>query len=133
MCAENVLRLAAIDCSSPMSANTVRKGVIALSASTGISKPACAMSGSSPKAFSATVLPPVFGPEMTSARVGGVIVRFDGTTTCGPVRAAGRVRQQVAHGRNQQRMPHAAQIQPAVFRQARRDAIHAPARAGPWR
>ena len=35
MCAENVLRLAEIDCSSPMSAKTVLNGVKRLSASTG--------------------------------------------------------------------------------------------------
>ena len=71
MCAENVLRLAAIDCSSPMSAKIDLNGVNWLPGSTGIRSPACAITASRPIALSATVLPPVFGPEITSARVGG--------------------------------------------------------------
>ncbi len=59
---ENVLRLAAIDCSSPMSAKTVRNTGICEPSAAGISSPACAMSDSSPAVLSATVLPPVFGP-----------------------------------------------------------------------
>ena len=82
--AENVLRLAAIDCSSPMSAKIDRNGVNWLPASTGISRPACAMSARRPTAFSATVLPPVFGPEITSARTGGVTSRSVAVTTAGP-------------------------------------------------
>jgi hypothetical protein len=62
--AENVLRLAEIDCSSPMSANTHRNtGRGALLG--GICRPACAISASRPAVFNATVLPPVFGPVMT--------------------------------------------------------------------
>ena len=42
------------------------------------SRPACAISASRPKALSATVLPPVFGPEITSARAGGAIDEVGG-------------------------------------------------------
>ena len=120
MCAENVLRLAAIDCSSPMSANTVRNGVSRLPGSTGISRPACAISASRPNALSATVLPPVFGPEITSARAGGETSRSDATTD-GRVRSVRRVRrscrsEQVAHRGNQQRMARAAELEVAVGR-----------------
>ncbi len=65
MCAENVERSAAMDCSSPISASTRSKiPSRAACAATGI--PDCAASTASPTVFNATVLPPVFGPLMTS-------------------------------------------------------------------
>ena len=79
MCHENVLRLAAIDCSSPMSANTDRKTGSVESGSAGMCRPACAISASSPAVLIATVLPPVFGPVMSSAVVGGSITMSTGT------------------------------------------------------
>ena len=79
MCPEKVLRLAAIDCSSPMSANTDRNTGTREPAAAGMCRPACAISDSSPAVFSATVFPPVFGPVMTSARVGGVMMTSTGT------------------------------------------------------
>ncbi len=71
-CHENVLRLASIDCSSPMSAKIVRKTGSAEPASAGMCRPHCAISARSAAVLSATVLPPVFGPVMTSTRVGGI-------------------------------------------------------------
>ena len=65
MCAENVERSAAMDCSSPMSASTRSKiGNSARSAATGM--PDCAESAARPTVLSETVLPPVLGPLMTS-------------------------------------------------------------------
>ena len=46
----------------------------------GSCRPACAISGSRPAVFSATVLPPVFGPVMTSTRVGGISMMSTGTS-----------------------------------------------------
>ena len=71
MCAENVLRLAEIDCSSPMSAKSDLKTGSFDPGAAGTCSPACAIAAKSPAVFSATVLPPVFGPVMTSTRVGG--------------------------------------------------------------
>ena len=68
-CAENVLRLASIDCSSPMSANIDRKTGSRDPSAAGMRRPACAISASSPAVLSATVLPPVFGPVMSSTVV----------------------------------------------------------------
>ena len=48
MCHENVLRLAAIDCSSPMSAKTERKTGSRDPAAAGTSSPACAISAQQP-------------------------------------------------------------------------------------
>ena len=64
---EKVERLISIDWRSPMSASTSSKtGSDADSA--GGRKPAWCRSAASPSVFSATVLPPVFGPLITSAR-----------------------------------------------------------------
>src|ERR1700674_4364382 len=64
MCAEKVDKSAAIDCSSPMSTSTwSNSGRTARCAATGI--PDCAASAAIPVVFSATVLPPVFGPLIT--------------------------------------------------------------------
>ena len=64
---EKVERLISIDCRSPMSASTWSKtGSAAVSA--GGRSPAWCSSAASPSVFSATVLPPVFGPLITSAR-----------------------------------------------------------------
>ncbi len=83
MCPENVLRLAAIDCSSPMSAKTERNtGSVAAAA--GTCSPACAISASRPAVLIATVLPPVLGPVISRTRVGGSITMSVGTTSAGP-------------------------------------------------
>ncbi len=67
MCAENVDKSAAIDCSSPMSTSTrSNSGNTARCAATGM--PDCAASAAIPVVFSATVFPPVFGPLITSTR-----------------------------------------------------------------
>ena len=62
MCPEKVLRLCAIDCSSPMSANTLCSTGTWLPSAAGISSPDCAIIGSRPAVFSATVLPPCSVP-----------------------------------------------------------------------
>ncbi len=64
---ENVERLCAIDCSSPMSAKTSRKTGSREPASAGTWSPAWCIRASSPSVRSVTVLPPVFGPVTTSA------------------------------------------------------------------
>src|SRR5712692_240816 len=65
MCDENVERSAAMDCSSPISTSTrSNSGSSARSAATGM--PDCAASAASPTVLSATVLPPVLGPLITS-------------------------------------------------------------------
>ncbi len=55
-----------------MSAKTLRNTGIWEPSAAGISSPACAISDSSPAVLSATVLPPVFGPVMTSTLTGGI-------------------------------------------------------------
>ena len=84
MWAENVLRLAAMDCSSPMSAKIAAERRKRASRLHRNQNAACAMTASRPKAFKATVLPPVFGPEITSARAGGTTVRSDAIGLAGP-------------------------------------------------
>ena len=64
---ENVESDWAIDCSSPMSANTSRRIGSREPAAAGTWRPAWCMSASSPSVRSVTVLPPVFGPVTTSA------------------------------------------------------------------
>jgi hypothetical protein len=71
MCAEKVLRLAEIDCSSPMSPNIDLKTGSFDPGAAGTCKPACAIATKRPAVFSATVFPPVFGPVMISTLVGG--------------------------------------------------------------
>ena len=66
-CPENVDSDWAIDCSSPMSASTSRNTGSTEPASAGTWSPAWCIRASSPSVRSATVLPPVFGPVMTSA------------------------------------------------------------------
>ena len=129
MCAEKVLRLAAMDCSSPMSAKIDWNGVNWLPGSTGISSPACAISASSPNALSATVLPPVFGPEITSAARRRR--RRAGRTTTDGWRAGVVTRE--SRTRDQQRMPRAAELEAAVGREAGRDAVQALRRGAPSR
>ena len=68
MCDEKVLRLCSMLCSSPMSAKTSLKTTAREPWSAGRCSPACAMSVSRPTVLRATVLPPVFGPVMTSMR-----------------------------------------------------------------
>ena len=79
MCAENVLRLASIDCSSPMSAKSDRKTGSRDPSAAGMRSPACAINASSPAVFSATVLPPVFGPVMSRIVAGGMTLIVTGT------------------------------------------------------
>ena len=67
MCAENVERLIAIDCWSPMSASR-RSNTGSTARAAGGRRPDWCRSAATPSVFSATVLPPVFGPLMTSAR-----------------------------------------------------------------
>ena len=63
-----------------MSASTAVKHGRALPSATGMKSPACAMSAHSPRVFSATVLPPAFGPVMASPRCPGRSSRSTGTT-----------------------------------------------------
>ncbi len=53
-------------CSSPISAKTLSKIETSLFSETGIKRPHIAMRVSSPTVLSDTVLPPVFGPVITS-------------------------------------------------------------------
>ena len=77
---ENVLRLAAIDCSSPMSAKTdLNTGICDAVRGGDRAGPPAPSSGSSPAVFSATVLPPVLGPVITSTRTGGISETSTGT------------------------------------------------------
>ena len=68
MCAENVLRFSSIDCSSPISHKMSCISPISVPRSQGQGKPASAMHTSNPVVFSATVLPPIFGPVITMVR-----------------------------------------------------------------
>ncbi len=77
---EKVDKLAAIDCSSPMSAKMARKTGSFDPFSAGTCRPACAIAAKRPAVFSATVFPPVFGPAMISTRVGGVSITSTGIT-----------------------------------------------------
>ena len=72
--AENVERLIAIDCSSPMSARISSKTGSAAS-SAGGRRPHWCSTAARPSVFSATVFPPVFGPLITSA--GGAELQID--------------------------------------------------------
>ena len=72
MCPENVLRLASIDCSSPMSAKSDWNTGTREPSAAGMRSPAWAISASSPAVLSATVLPPVFGPVTSSTVAGGI-------------------------------------------------------------
>ena len=66
--AENVERLCMRSCESPMSTSTSsNQGTLAISA--GMNSPARAIRLASPTAFMAAVLPPVFGPVITTHRV----------------------------------------------------------------
>ena len=78
-CQEKVLRLAAIDCSSPMSANTDWNTGRREPSATGMCSPAWAIKASSPAVLIATVLPPVFGPVITRTDVGGISLTSTGT------------------------------------------------------
>mmetsp|Transcript_55377 Transcript_55377/g.98235 ORF Transcript_55377/g.98235 Transcript_55377/m.98235 type:complete len:234 (-) Transcript_55377:229-930(-) len=74
MCAENVERDCVMDWSSPISAMTSSyQGTITWSCITSAGaartrKPALAMRAAIPRVFSTTVLPPVFGPVITTER-----------------------------------------------------------------
>ena len=79
MCPENVLRLASIDCSSPMSAKSDRNTGTRDPSAAGMRSPACAIIASRPAVLSATVFPPVFGPVTSSVVAGGMILMVTGT------------------------------------------------------
>ncbi len=64
---ENVDSDWATDCSSPMSANTSRRIGSRLPVAAGTCSPDWCIRHSRPTVRSATVLPPVLGPVMTSA------------------------------------------------------------------
>ena len=103
--AENVLRLASMDCSSPMSAKTERKTGRRDPSAAGMRRPACAISASRPAVFSATVFPPVFGPVIEQHR---------------------RRRQDLDRDRHrllEQRVPRGLQLECSVGRQPRLDAV----------
>ena len=124
MCAENVLRLAEIDCSSPMSAKRLLKTGSLVPLSAGRCSPACAIAANSPAVFSATVLPPVLGPAMISTRVGGVISTSTATgSVC--VRVAGASSSASSRARTadiSSGWRAAAQLERAVGRDERLDA-----------
>ena len=80
---EKVLRLWAMDCSSPMSAKTERNTGTCESSATGMSSPACARRGNRPAVSRATVFPPVFGPVMTRTFTGGISRMSTGTGSGG--------------------------------------------------
>ena len=82
--AEKVERLWAIDCSSPMSAKKEWKTGSRVPCPTGGIIPDCANADISPMPFKRTLLPPVLGPETTSARSSGAIFRSNGTTGLSP-------------------------------------------------
>ena len=67
-CAENVLRLASIDCSSPMSAKTDRNTGSRDPSAAGIRSPGLRHQDEQPGGLQATVLPPVFGPVISRRR-----------------------------------------------------------------
>ena len=73
-------------------------------------RPDCAISASSPAVLSATVLPPVFGPVTSSTVAGGTILIVTGTA------------------RFEERMPRRLQLEGAVGRQPRLDAVDRVAR-----
>ena len=82
-CAEKVERLISIDCSSPTSASTwSNTGSVASTA--GGRRPDWWSSAARPSVFSATVLPPVFGPLTTSTR------RSPSSRSIGTARRSGR-------------------------------------------
>src|SRR3954471_2009530 len=140
MCAEKVLRLASIDCSSPMSAKSDRNTGRREPSAAGMRRPDCAIRTKSPAVFSATVLPPVFGPVTSSTVAGGITLIVTGTRflTAGgappsssqPGRRGnpfGPDRGGVLH----QRMPRRLQFKGAVARQRRLDAVHRFGKARP--
>ncbi len=115
-----------MDCSSPMSANIDRNTGSRDPSATGIRSPACAINDSSPAVLSATVLPPVFGPVMSSTFAGGRSRMVTGT---GPATfrspASGPILESDArqHLRHQQRMSRREELEGAVGRQLRLDAV----------
>ena len=66
MCAEKVDKDCSMDCSSPISASTVRNTDTVLPSRTGGSKPHMVIKVNKPIVFKVTVLPPVLGPVITS-------------------------------------------------------------------
>ena len=129
MCQENVLRFAAIDCSSPMSANIARKTGSRASAA-GTNRPACAIRAERPAVFSATVLPPVFGPVISSTVVGGITRMSTGTGFLSGEAPRSLVEPGDDRG-YQERMACRPQLEPAVGRQSRRHAGDQAVRTGP--
>ena len=94
---------------------------------------ACAISASSADVFSATVLPPVFGPVMTSTRVGGISVMSTATgsrSRATRVPPSSRVRETTAGISSGWRAPGSSS-RPSVD-SAGRDWRGTPRRAAPW-
>ena len=86
--------------------------------------PACAISASRPNALSATVLPPVFGPEITSARVGGTITRSDAIDDRRPARPRPSTSGSRTAGISSGCRAPRNSMRPSAT-SARRDAVHA--------
>ena len=133
-----MLRLAEIDCSSPMSAKSDLNTGMRDPTSTGMCRPDCAIAASSPAVFRATVFPPVFGPVITRMRVGGV--RRMSTGTGSGVRDSGfgvrvssfalgfripspesriPIREPLDHGAHEKRMSRTLQFERSVSRDDR--------------
>ena len=66
MCAENVDSDCSMLCSSPISAMISSNTGMVLPSAHGMCRPHCVIAESKPMVLSVTVLPPVFGPVMTS-------------------------------------------------------------------
>ena len=95
----------------------------------GTCSPACAISASSPAVLSATVLPPVFGPVMSSAVVGGSIMMSTGTGADRQVvDVVGVPRHHAAH---EQRVARGRSSSRPSGRWPRRRRRRSPARAAP--
>ena len=67
-CAENVLNDCVMLCESPISQNISSKTLISLPSSAGINIPHIVINANSPTVLSATVFPPVFGPDISKIR-----------------------------------------------------------------
>ena len=134
MCPENVDRLSAIDCSSPISANTDWNTGNEAPRPADTCRPAWAIRTSRPTVFRATVLPPVLGPVTTSAPTGGAMCR---STATGPFRRAssssgGRAfAGPRAYGGHQQRMSGFRELDPRIAGELRLHAVDETGEARP--
>ena len=91
-----------------MSAKTRWNTGSTLPSAAGMCSPHCAISASRPTVFSATVLPPVLGPLITSTGLPKPTVMLTGT---GSRVVAARQPQPLGQGGQQQRMARIAQVQ----------------------